>query len=141
MLKRVQHDKKKCVIPNLFRNLEFGNENKSIAFALNSRNQISIQGAVLDGFGEMSGLDIFLPFKIGNGSSHLQNPRISPGAQSKFVNRHFQQLLACLIDLAVFLNMPVRHLGIAVDLDPFESIELDLPGLIDSSFDLTGRLS
>jgi hypothetical protein len=34
MLKRVQHDKKKCVIPNLFRNLEFGNYNKSIASAL-----------------------------------------------------------------------------------------------------------
>jgi hypothetical protein len=34
MLKRVQHDKKKCVIPNLFRNLEFGNDNKSIAFAI-----------------------------------------------------------------------------------------------------------
>jgi len=34
MLKRVQHDKKKCVIPNLFRNLEFGNGDKSIAFAL-----------------------------------------------------------------------------------------------------------
>jgi len=26
MLKRVQHDKKKYVIPNLFRNLEFGND-------------------------------------------------------------------------------------------------------------------
>ena len=34
MLKPVQHDKKKRVIPNLFRNLEFGNDNKSIAFAL-----------------------------------------------------------------------------------------------------------
>ncbi len=34
MLKRIQHDKKKCVIPNLFRNLEFGNDNKLIAFAL-----------------------------------------------------------------------------------------------------------
>ncbi len=34
MLKQVQHDRKKCVIPNLFRNLEFGNDNKSIAFAL-----------------------------------------------------------------------------------------------------------
>jgi hypothetical protein len=34
MLKRVQHDKKKCVIPNLFRNLEFDNDNKSIAFVL-----------------------------------------------------------------------------------------------------------
>ena len=35
MLKRVQkHDKKKYVIPNLFRNLEFGNDNKLIAFVL-----------------------------------------------------------------------------------------------------------
>jgi hypothetical protein len=34
MLKRVQHDKKKHVIPNLFRNLEFGNDNEFIAFAL-----------------------------------------------------------------------------------------------------------
>ena len=34
MLKRVQHDKKKYVIPNLFRNLEFWNDNELIAFAL-----------------------------------------------------------------------------------------------------------
>jgi hypothetical protein len=34
MLKRVQHDKKKYVIPNLFRNLEFSNDNKLIAFVL-----------------------------------------------------------------------------------------------------------
>jgi len=34
MLKRVQHDKKKSVIPNLFRNLEFGNDKKLIAFVL-----------------------------------------------------------------------------------------------------------
>ena len=31
MLKRVQHDKKKYVIPNLFRNLEFGNDSELIA--------------------------------------------------------------------------------------------------------------
>ena len=34
MLKPVQHDNKKSVIPNSFRNLEFGNDNKSIVFAL-----------------------------------------------------------------------------------------------------------
>jgi len=38
MLKRVQHDKKKCVIPNLFRNLDFDNDNKSIAFVLITNN-------------------------------------------------------------------------------------------------------
>jgi len=34
MLKRVQHDEKKCVIPNLFRNLDFGNDKELIAFIL-----------------------------------------------------------------------------------------------------------
>jgi hypothetical protein len=38
MLKRVQHDRKECVIPNLFRNLEFDNDNESIAFILVSLN-------------------------------------------------------------------------------------------------------
>jgi hypothetical protein len=39
MLKRVQHDKKKYVIPNLFRNLEFSNDNKLIPFVLVKLNQ------------------------------------------------------------------------------------------------------
>ena len=34
MLKLVQHDKKSYVIPNLFRNLEFANDNRLIAFVL-----------------------------------------------------------------------------------------------------------
>ena len=45
MLKRVQHDKKKCVIPNLFRNLEFGNDKKLIAFASVRVPDISANGA------------------------------------------------------------------------------------------------
>jgi len=35
------------------------------------RNQISIQASVLDGFGEMGGLDIFLAFQVGNGPGYL----------------------------------------------------------------------
>jgi hypothetical protein len=34
MLKPAQHDKKNYVIPNLFRNLEFANDNELIAFVL-----------------------------------------------------------------------------------------------------------
>ncbi len=34
MLKRVQHDRKKHVIPNLFRNLEFSDDNKLIAIVV-----------------------------------------------------------------------------------------------------------
>ena len=31
-----QHDKKKSVIPNLFRNLDFGNDSEIIAFVLDT---------------------------------------------------------------------------------------------------------
>jgi hypothetical protein len=34
MLKRVQHDREKCVIPNLFWNLELGDGKKAIVFVL-----------------------------------------------------------------------------------------------------------
>jgi hypothetical protein len=42
MLKRVQHDKRESVISNLFRILEFGNVNKSIAFVLIILNDILV---------------------------------------------------------------------------------------------------
>jgi hypothetical protein len=41
MLKRVQHDKKQCVIPSLFRNLELGNDNPSVAFVLINTNALN----------------------------------------------------------------------------------------------------
>jgi hypothetical protein len=41
MLKPAQHDKKNYVIPNLFRNLEFANDNELIAFVLVKTNQCS----------------------------------------------------------------------------------------------------
>ena len=49
MLKRVQHDKKRYVIPNLFRNLEFANDNELIAFVLviEKQNHKLHQGRIL----------------------------------------------------------------------------------------------
>lgn len=41
MLNSFQHDKKKCVIPNLFRNLDFDNDNKSTAFVLVRNKELS----------------------------------------------------------------------------------------------------
>ena len=37
----------------------------------NSGNQVSIQTFVLNHFGEMGGLDIFMAFEVGNGAGHL----------------------------------------------------------------------
>ena len=43
-------------------------------------DQIPIQRSVLNGFGEVARLDIFLAFEVGNGPGDLQDSRIGPGA-------------------------------------------------------------
>ena len=53
--------------PRLCGNPDF--EKKSMYFLL--CDQIPIQASVLNRFGEMGGLDVFLAFEVGNGSSHL----------------------------------------------------------------------
>jgi len=40
-------------------------------------NQVPIQAAVLDGFGEMGGMNVFLALQVGNGSSHLSSPSLA----------------------------------------------------------------
>jgi hypothetical protein len=82
---------------------------------------------------------MLLFFKVGDGSGYLQNPRISPGAQSEFINGQLQQLLAGLVDLAEFLDVPVAHLGIAVNLHSAESAKLNLSSPVDPPLDLRRR--
>jgi len=43
----------------------------TVATMVDLRNQITVQRSVLDGFGEVSGEDIFLALEIGNGSGNL----------------------------------------------------------------------
>jgi len=38
---------------------------------LNLRNQVSIQASVLNCFGEVGGLDVFLAFEVSNGAGYL----------------------------------------------------------------------
>ena len=40
----------------------------------------SIQTPVLDRFREVGGLDVFCAFEVCDGSGHLQDPGVSPGA-------------------------------------------------------------
>ena len=44
MVKRAQHDKKKCVILNLVRNLEFANDHELVAFVLDLSGTIGPNG-------------------------------------------------------------------------------------------------
>lgn len=104
------------------------------------RNEIPVQGAVLNRFGEVGGLDAFLVFDIGNRPGHLQYTRISPGTQPECVDGQLQEPLACLVNLAELLDMAVGHLSIAVNLHPLKPVKLNPSGRIDPSLNLPGRL-
>ena len=75
-------------------------------------------------------------FMQGEGGRGLEPPGIGPCAQPELIDRHLEQLLAGFIDLAIFLDVPVGHLRIAVDLHPLEPLELDPPGPVDPVLDL-----
>ena len=55
-------------------------------------NQVPVEGPVLESFGEMSGLNIFLAFEVSDGTGHLQDARVGPGAQAELVNGRLQKL-------------------------------------------------
>ncbi len=84
---------------------------------------------------------MFSTFEVGNGAGHLQDPRIGPGAKTESIDGRFEKLLAGLIDLAEFFDVPVAHLRITVDLHAPESVELDLSRPVHPGLDLHGRLS
>ena len=88
----------------------------------------------------MGGLDVLDAFKIGDGPGDLQNSRIGPCAQPELINSKLQEPLARLIDLAELLDVAVGHLGVAIDLHPFEPAELNDPGSIHPLLDLPGGL-
>jgi hypothetical protein len=62
MLKPGQHDKKNYVIPNLFRNLEFANDNELIAFVLEPMNPRILEPPSLRFFVQ-SGLPLLFFFR------------------------------------------------------------------------------
>ncbi len=86
----------------------------------------------------MGRADILLSCQIGNGTSHLQNPRIRSGAQAQFIDGHLQKPLARIVNGTEFLDVPIGHLGVTMDLGPFKPLGLDSARLIDSLLQYPG---
>ncbi len=88
----------------------------------------AIEGAVLDGFGNVAGLDFLDTLEVGHGAGDAQDAVVSARGQAEARDRIFHLLLALGVELAESAQGARRHLSIAVQPEGFQAPGLDLPG-------------
>ena len=104
-----------------------------------SNPKLPVEGPVLDGLGDVLGLDAGGAGQIGDGAGDLQDAVVGPGAEMQFADRHLEHVLGVRRQGAVFLDVFRAHRGVAVHFPPYlacraaalerrlEALLLDLP--------------
>ena len=96
----------------------------------------SIKVAVTYGFGNMVALYAFTSIQVGNGAGNLQDTAVGAGGKLQTFHGHAQKFAALGIKSAVFAQMLLCHLGIAVyALNGGETLSLDVTGTQDTFAD------
>ena len=62
----------------------------------------------------MGGLNILGTFQVGNGSAHLEDPVVRPGAQAKLGDGQLQELLPFPAHFTKAPELPCPHLGVGM---------------------------
>ena len=87
----------------------------------------TVEGAVLDGFGHVLGLDSVGAFEIRNRARDPQDPVVGASRKSQPRNRILHQLLAFPIQFAETTDRAWGHLGVAEDAEGLQPAELVRP--------------
>jgi len=74
----------------------------------------AVERAVLDGFGDVLGLDGCSAAQIGDSTGDLQDAVVGAGAEAEALDGELHETLASSIQRAVTTYLPGVHLGIAV---------------------------
>ena len=82
----------------------------------------SIQAPVLNRFGDVTGLDVFRPCKIGDRAADFQHTAVSPGAEAKPVDGILQELFSIVLKYTVALDVSGTHLRVAVNISFVEAL-------------------
>jgi hypothetical protein len=92
----------------------------------------AVEGAILDGFGDVRGGNILHTVHVGDSARHFQDAVV--GARGKAQARHgaLKQTLAVRRDVAVLANLPRAHLRVAVNLLALVAVELARACLYDA---------
>lgn len=88
----------------------------------------TVEGAVLDGFGDMAGVDFIEALEVGHGAGDTENAVIGTSGEAEVGDGIFHLLLRCGIELAEAADGAGSHLGIAVNTKWFETFALNLAG-------------
>jgi hypothetical protein len=89
---------------------------------------IPVDHPVLDGLGDVDGVDVALAGEVGDRSCHPEHPVMGPGAQPELRDGRLEKLLRFGIDRAIALDLLCPHLGVRVELPVAEAGELGRPG-------------
>ncbi len=103
-----------------------------------SRPKRPIQGAVLDGFGDVFGLKGDLALQIGDGSGDFEDAVVGAGGESLLNHGALEQALAIGGEFAEGADVPRSHLGVAIELVAGrggESLELNFARADDTGPD------
>src|SRR3990167_1795567 len=86
--------------------------------------QSPVQAPVLDGLGDMGGLDLLGSFEVGDGAADFEDAAVGAGAQAQFIDRHFEQLFSPFFDRAEALDIFCSHLGVSMETFFLEAMEI-----------------
>ena len=81
---------------------------------------------------------MFVPFQVGDGPGHLEDPGEGVVRETEPVGDQFQHPVAGGVQLAVLPEVAGVHLGVAVDLGPLEPLHLEIAGALHPTADFRG---
>ena len=58
---------------------------------LGGEGVVAVEGAVLDGFGDVGGEDVGVVFEVGDGSGDFQDPVVCPGREAELGDGALEQ--------------------------------------------------
>ena len=99
-----------------------------------------LEGAVLDGFGDVLGADGLAAGQVRDGPGDLQHAVIAPRRHAERVERLLHEHGAVLVQLAESAQLRGLHIGVAARGAAGIAGGLDGPGRVDARFDGGGRL-
>src|ERR1700730_9730277 len=75
----------------------------------------AVQGAVLDGFAEVAGLDIFVGVEVGDGAGDFEDAVVGAGGKTEAGDGVLEQFFAVGVDGTIFSDHFGEHLRVGID--------------------------